>query len=66
MVGVIAVLAYHIAQPWRWGYLALLIVIFTVPLIVKLNFTAVGHFAAIFIGLGFYPMARRREHLSAR
>jgi hypothetical protein len=57
---VIAVLAYHIALPWRWGYLAVLIGIFTVPLIIHLNFTAIGHFSAIFIGLCFYPMARGR------
>ena len=60
MVGVIAVLAYHVAPPWRWGYLAILICIFTVPLIIHLNFTAIGHFSAIFIGLLFYPMARGR------
>jgi hypothetical protein len=60
MVGVMAVLTYHIAKPWRWGYLAILIVVFTVPLILHVNFTAVGHFAAIFIGLCFYPMARGR------
>jgi hypothetical protein len=60
LVGVIAVLAYRIAMPWRWGYLAILITIFVIPLIVKLNFTAIGHFSAIFIGLCFYPMARDR------
>ena len=61
LVGVIAVLAYHIATPWRWGYLAILITVFTVPLIIHLNFTAIGHFSAIFIGLLFYPMARGRR-----
>ena len=60
VVGVIAVLAYHLAPPWRWGYLAVLITIFTVPLFIHLNFTAIGHFSAIFIGLLFYPMARGR------
>jgi hypothetical protein len=60
LVGVIAVLAYHIALPWRWGYLAALIGIFTVALIINLNFTAIGHFSAIFIGLCFYPMVRGR------
>jgi hypothetical protein len=60
LVGVIAVLAYHIARPWRWAYLAVLIGIFTVALIIHLNFTAIGHFSAIFIGLCFYPMARGR------
>ncbi|MGH3626846.1 MAG: rhomboid-like protein [Sciscionella sp.] len=60
LVGVMAVLAYHIAPPWRWGYLAVLIAIFTAPLIIHLNFTAIGHFSSIFIGLCFYPMARGR------
>lgn len=64
MVGVMAVLSYHIARPWRWGYLAILIVVFLIPLIVHVNFTAIGHFASIFIGLCFYPMARARERLS--
>jgi hypothetical protein len=60
LVGVIAVLAYRIATPWRWGYLAVLIVAFAVPLIIDPNFTAIGHFSSLFIGLLFYPMARRR------
>jgi hypothetical protein len=61
LVGVMAVLAYHIAPPWRWGYLAALILGFGAALIVKPGFTAIGHFSAIFIGLAFYPMARRRD-----
>jgi len=60
MVGVIAVLAYRVARPWRWGYLAVLIVVYLVQLIARFNFTAIGHFSAIFIGLMFYPMVRRR------
>jgi hypothetical protein len=65
LVGVIAILAYRIATPWRWGYLAVLIAIFAVPLITAANFTAIGHFSAIFIGLMFYPMARRRAATAA-
>jgi hypothetical protein len=61
MVGVMAVLAYRIATPWRWGYLAVLIAAFTVPLFIDVNFTAIGHFSAIFIGLLFYLMARARN-----
>jgi hypothetical protein len=61
MVGVMAVLAYHVALPWRWGYLAVLITVFTVPLFIHLNFTAIGHFSSIFIGLLFYPVARGRN-----
>lgn len=61
MVGVIAVRAYHVTRPWRWVYLAVLIIVYTVPLFIHLNFTAIGHFSAIFIGLLFYPMARARD-----
>lgn len=65
LVGVMAVLTYHIAKPWRWGYLGVLLVIFGFPLIAmdkaELDFTAVGHFASILIGLLFYPMARERD-----
>ncbi|MGB6207854.1 rhomboid-like protein [Mycobacterium sp.] len=60
LVGVVAVLSYHVAKPWRWGYLAVLIVLFTGLVISDPKFTAIGHFAAIFIGLLFYPMARGR------
>jgi hypothetical protein len=65
LVGVMAVLTYHIARPWRWGYVAVLFIIFGFPLIttdrIELNFTAIGHFASILIGLCFYPMARERR-----
>jgi hypothetical protein len=65
VVGVMAVLAYRIARPWRWGYLAVLFIIFGFPLItmnrIELSFTAIGHFAAILIGLAFYPMAKERK-----
>lgn len=65
LVGVMAVLSYHIAKPWRWGYLGVLLVIFGFPLLTmdktELNFTAIGHFTAILIGLAFYPMARERK-----
>lgn len=58
LVGVMAVLTYHIASPWRWGYLAVLIVIFAVPLIADADFTAIGHAAAIAIGLGCHALTR--------
>ena len=61
LVGVAAVLAYRVARPWRWVYLAGLIALYLIQLIAGFNFTAIGHFSAIFIGLMFYPMARRRS-----
>lgn len=65
LVGIMAVLAYRIARPWRWLYLGVLLVIFGFPLITMakhgLNFTAIGHFTSILIGLCFYPMARAKQ-----
>ncbi len=65
LVGLVAVLSYHIAWPWRWGYLGILLLIFGFPLaridLNDPNFTAIGHFASILIGLCFYPMARERR-----
>ncbi|MBO0864633.1 MAG: hypothetical protein J2P16_06135 [Mycobacterium sp.] len=61
LVGVMAVLTYHIAPPWRWGYLAAVVIYYGAGLIANPNFTAIGHCSAIFIGLCFYPMARRRD-----
>lgn len=61
MVGVIAVFAYHIATPWRWAYLAILVVYYGSGLVTDLNFSAIGHVSAILLGLCFYPMARRRD-----
>ena len=62
LVGVMAVLSYHIARPWRWGYLGGLVIILGVPLITmdrhELDFTSIGHFTSILIGLCFYPLAR--------
>jgi hypothetical protein len=64
LVGVIAVLAYRIARPWRWAYLAVLITVFVVLLVTQFNFTAIGHFSAIFIGLLCYPLTRQRPAIS--
>lgn len=58
LVGVMAVLTYHIAVPWRWLYLAGLVLIFTVPLALHPDFTAIGHVAAILIGLCCYPLTQ--------
>lgn len=65
LVGVMGVLAYRIARPWRWGYIAVLVLIFGFPVLlmdrIELSFTALGHFAALLIGLAFYPMASERK-----
>ncbi len=65
LVGVMGILTYRIARPWRWGYLAVLLLIFGFPVLlmdrIELSFTAIGHFAALLIGLAFYSMARERK-----
>lgn len=65
LVGVMGILTYHIARPWRWGYLGVLLLIFGFPVLlmdrIELSFTAIGHFAALLIGLALYPMARERK-----
>ncbi|MBS9534135.1 hypothetical protein KIH27_11115 [Mycobacterium sp. M1] len=58
LAGMAAVLTYRVRRPWRWGYLAALLVIFMVPLVIHLDFTAIGHFAAVVIGLCCYPLTR--------
>lgn len=60
LVGIAAVLAYRVARPWRWVWLAVLVSTFVVAWMVKPGFTAVGHLSAIAIGLCFYAMARGR------
>ncbi len=64
LVGVMAELAYHIARPWRWGYLGVMFLIFGFPLLtmdrIELNFTAIGHFTSVLIGLCFYPIAHAK------
>jgi hypothetical protein len=65
LVGVMGVLTYRIERPWRWLYLGVLLIIFGFPLVTmdrhELNFTAIGHFTSILIGLCFYPMARAKH-----
>lgn len=65
LAGVMAVLTYRIGSPWRWGYLALLVVIFTVPLVIQPDFTSIGHAAAALIGLACYPLVPRHPEGAA-
>lgn len=60
LAGVIAVLTYHIALPWRYGYLAGVLVVYTIPLIVGRTFTDLGHLTSVLIGLACYPLTRHR------
>ncbi|MGZ0200272.1 rhomboid-like protein [Streptomyces sp. RM1] len=60
LAGVVAVLTYRIPLPWRYGYLAVVLAVFTLPLAGSPTFTDVGHFLAMLIGLACYPLAKGR------
>lgn len=59
LVGVGAVLAYRMPRPWRWVYLGAAFVYFGAALVSNINFTAIGHMAALLVGLCCYPLTRK-------
>lgn len=61
VVGIAGLLTYHVARPWRWIYLTLALVTVGVPLILRPDFTPIGHFTSLLVGLALYPLARGRE-----
>jgi len=65
VVGIVGVLTYHIPRRWRWFYLVGALVVFGVSLAVKRDFTQLGHFSALLIGLGCYPLTRSRRRQAA-
>ncbi|GAA3145201.1 rhomboid-like protein [Streptomyces echinatus] len=60
LAGVIAVLGYRVAVPWRYVYVLVVLVVFALPLAAGPSFTDVGHFVAALIGLACYPLVRGR------
>lgn len=60
LAGVMAVLTYRIAPPWRYPYLAAVVTFYAVPLATSRTFTDFGHFLSVLIGLGCYPLVRGR------
>ncbi|WP_199786595.1 rhomboid-like protein [Streptomyces sp. HGB0020] len=60
LAGVVAVLAYRIASPWRYAYLGVVLVVYGGPLAAAPTFTDFGHFLSVLIGLGCYPLVRGR------
>jgi hypothetical protein len=61
LAGIIGVLTYRIARPWRWGYLAGTLIFFVVAVVLHFGFTSVGHLCALLIGLCCYPLTRARD-----
>ncbi|MGW4564508.1 rhomboid-like protein [Streptomyces sp. NPDC004561] len=60
LAGVIGVLTYRIATPWRYVYLAVVLLVFGLPLAETPTFTDIGHFLSVLIGLACYPLTRGR------
>jgi hypothetical protein len=67
VVGIVGVLTYHIPPRWRRLYLASALVVLGAYLAVRHDFTNLGHFVALLIGLACYPLtrSRRRELVAA-
>ncbi|MFG3227706.1 rhomboid-like protein [Kitasatospora sp. NPDC048194] len=60
LVGVIGVLTYRIARPWRYAYLAGVLAVYGVALHQNRDYTSIGHLSAVLIGLACYPVTRDR------
>ncbi|MEU2425135.1 rhomboid-like protein [Streptomyces sp. NPDC007851] len=60
LAGVIGVLTYGIATPWRYPYAVIVLLVYGLPLTESPGFTDLGHFVAVLIGLACYPLARGR------
>ncbi|MFD9436830.1 rhomboid-like protein [Streptomyces sp. NPDC060002] len=61
--GVVAVLVYRIRPPWRYGYLAAVVVFYGFPLTAGPTFTDFGHFVSFLVGLACCPLVRGRERV---
>ncbi|MEV5646663.1 rhomboid-like protein [Nocardia sp. NPDC052254] len=60
LAGVVAVLVYRIASPWRYLYLVGVIVFYAIPVFSNRTFTDIGHFSAMTLGFACYPLTRGR------
>lgn len=60
LAGVMGVLTYRIAMPWRPAYLGVVAAVYTVPLATGGDFTDFGHVIALLIGLACHPLTRGR------
>jgi hypothetical protein len=60
IAGVIGVLTYRIAVPWRYLYLAVVLGVFGLPLADGPTFTDFGHFLSLLIGLACRPLVPGR------
>jgi hypothetical protein len=59
--GVVAVLAYLIVKPWRYVYVAAIVLVYGVAVLSTRDFTSIGHFTAAMLGFACYPLVRGRS-----
>ncbi|MFF3743595.1 rhomboid-like protein [Streptomyces kronopolitis] len=50
------VLTYRLRPPWRYGYLAVVLVFFGIPLLTGASFTDFGHAIALTMGFAAWPL----------
>ncbi len=60
LAGVEGVLTYLITAPWRYFYVAGLVIYYGVAMLGDWDFTDLGHFTALLLGLACYPLTRDR------
>jgi hypothetical protein len=60
LAGIEAVLVYLITKPWRYPYLVGLLAFYGFGVVRSRDFTSVGHFSAVLLGLACYPLTRTR------
>ncbi|MEY9945444.1 rhomboid-like protein [Kitasatospora sp. GAS1066B] len=60
LAGVEAVLVYLLVRPWRYLYLVGLLLFYGIAMLRARDFTSVGHFSAVLLGLACYPLTRAR------
>jgi hypothetical protein len=60
LAGVVAVLTYRLAPPWRYAYVAALVLYCVIGVVRLRDFTSLGHLSAALIGLACYPITRSR------
>lgn len=65
VAGIIGVLTYGIARPWRWLYLLAALGCFAGMVALQPTFTSVGHLVALLTGLALYPITRRSRRGAA-
>ncbi|MFJ9847514.1 rhomboid-like protein [Kitasatospora sp. NPDC101155] len=60
LAGVIGVLTYLVVRPWRYLYLAGVLIVYGVRAHQSRDYTSIGHLSAVLIGLACYPLTRDR------